>query len=68
MITKQKGGTFKLHSKYQPAGDQGAAITKLVDGFKAGRKEEILEGATGTGKTFTMANVIQKLNKPTLII
>lgn len=68
MITRQKGGTFKLHSKYKPAGDQGAAITRLVDGFNAGRKEEILEGATGTGKTFTMANVIQKLNKPTLII
>ncbi len=68
MITRQKAGTFKLKSKYLPAGDQGAAIEKLVTGFNNGTKEEILEGATGTGKTFTMANVIQKLNKPTLII
>ncbi|MCT7758693.1 MAG: DEAD/DEAH box helicase family protein, partial [Lactobacillus gasseri] len=52
----------------QPAGDQEQAIKKLTDGFENGEKAQILEGATGTGKTFTMANVIAKLNKPTLVI
>nr|WP_153382367.1 excinuclease ABC subunit UvrB [Companilactobacillus mishanensis] len=55
-------------SKYAPAGDQAQAIDKLTKGFENGEKEMILEGATGTGKTFTMANVIKNLNKPTLII
>ncbi|KRM34163.1 excinuclease ABC subunit B [Agrilactobacillus composti DSM 18527 = JCM 14202] len=55
-------------SNYAPAGDQGQAIDKLTTGFKTGVKEQILEGATGTGKTFTMANIIANLNKPTLII
>ncbi len=59
---------FELVSPYQPAGDQPQAITKLVDGFKAGKKEQILLGATGTGKTFTMSNVIAQLGKPTLIL
>ena len=59
---------FKLHSEYQPTGDQPQAIEKLVKGFKEGNQFETLLGVTGSGKTFTMANVIQQLNKPTLII
>ena len=59
---------FVLHSKYQPTGDQPQAIEKLVKGFKKGNQFETLLGVTGSGKTFTMANVIQALNKPTLII
>ncbi|WP_155286194.1 excinuclease ABC subunit UvrB [Lacticaseibacillus zhaodongensis] len=59
---------FELVSPYKPAGDQPQAIKQLVDGFKAGEKEQILLGATGTGKTFTMSNVIAQLNKPTLIL
>lgn len=59
---------FKLVSKYQPTGDQPQAIEQLVKGFKEGNQFETLLGVTGSGKTFTMANVIQALNKPTLII
>lgn len=59
---------FVLHSEYQPTGDQPKAIEELVRGFKAGNQFETLLGVTGSGKTFTMANVIQALNKPTLII
>ena len=59
---------FKLHSEYQPTGDQPQAIEKLVKGFKEGNQFETLLGVTGSGKTITMANVIQQLNKPTLII
>ena len=59
---------FKLVSKYKPSGDQPLAISKLVDGLNKGYKEQILLGATGTGKTFTMANIINKVNKPTLVI
>lgn len=59
---------FKLKSKYKPTGDQPAAITSILDNFKNGEKEQILLGATGTGKTFTMANVIEKLGKKTLIL
>ena len=59
---------FKLHSEYKPTGDQPQAIEKLVKGFKEGNQFETLLGVTGSGKTFTMANVIQALNKPTLII
>ena len=59
---------FKLISKYKPNGDQPQAIEKLVDGLNKGYKEQILLGATGTGKTFTMANIINKVNKPTLVI
>ena len=59
---------FKLHSDYQPTGDQPQAIDRLVEVFKNGNKSETLLGVTGSGKTFTMANVIQKLQKPTLII
>ena len=59
---------FKLHSEYQPTGDQPQAIKELVEGFKQGNQFETLLGVTGSGKTFTMANVIAALNKPTLII
>ena len=59
---------FKLVSKYKPNGDQPQAIEKLVDGLNKEYKEQILLGATGTGKTFTMANIINKVNKPTLVI
>lgn len=68
MIRRQKNKKFELVSKFQPAGDQEQAIKRLTDGFEQGEKAQILEGATGTGKTFTMANVIAKLNKPTLVI
>lgn len=59
---------FKLHSEYKPTGDQPQAIEKLVKGFKEGNQFMTLKGVTGSGKTFTMANVIAELNKPTLII
>lgn len=59
---------FKLQSKYKPTGDQPQAIEELVAGFKEGKQFQTLLGVTGSGKTFTMANVIEKLNKPTLII
>ena len=59
---------FKLHTPFYPAGDQPAAISKLLDGLKKGMKKQTLLGATGTGKTFTMANVIANYNKPTLVI
>ncbi len=59
---------FKLESKYTPSGDQPQAIEKLVKGIKNGEKYQVLLGATGTGKTFTIANVIEKVNKPTLVL
>ena len=59
---------FKLHSEYQPTGDQPQAIEALVNGFKEGNQFQTLLGVTGSGKTFTMANVIAELNKPTLVI
>ena len=59
---------FKLHAPYEPTGDQPEAIRQLVEGFKEGNQFETLLGVTGSGKTFTMANVIAQLNKPTLII
>ncbi|MEI3331886.1 MAG: excinuclease ABC subunit UvrB [Coprococcus sp.] len=59
---------FELYSEYAPTGDQPQAIEKLVQGFKEGNQFETLLGVTGSGKTFTMANVIQQLNKPTLIL
>lgn len=68
MIRRQSKRKFELVSKFKPAGDQQQAIDKLTAGFQKGNKEQILEGATGTGKTFTMANIIAKLNKPTLVI
>ena len=72
MSSKSVGGDiymeFKLHSEFKPTGDQPQAIDALVQGFKEGNQFETLLGVTGSGKTFTMANVIQKLQKPTLII
>ncbi len=59
---------FKLVSPYQPSGDQPQAIEKLVKGLQEGKKHQVLLGATGTGKTFTMANVIARVNKPTLVL
>ena len=66
MQTEQK--TFKLHSEYQPTGDQPQAIEALVKGFREGNQFQTLLGVTGSGKTFTMANIIQQLQKPTLVI
>ena len=59
---------FKIVSKFKPSGDQPQAIEKLVQGIEEGKKEQVLLGATGTGKTFTIANVIEKTNKPTLVL
>ena len=59
---------FKLHAPYKPTGDQPRAIEKLVQGFEEGNQFETLVGVTGSGKTFTMANIIQHVQKPTLII
>ena len=59
---------FELVSQYAPTGDQPQAIAELVKGFKEGNQFQTLLGVTGSGKTFTMANVIQQLNKPTLVI
>ena len=59
---------FELVSKYAPSGDQPEAIQKLVNGIKEGKKHQVLLGATGTGKTFTVANVIKEINKPTLVL
>ena len=59
---------FKLVSNYKPSGDQPEAIEKLVKGIENGEKYQVLLGATGTGKTFTIANVIAKVNKPTLVL
>ena len=66
--TGEKTAGFKLHSEYQPTGDQPAAIADLVDGFKKGYQFQTLLGVTGSGKTFTMANIIQQLQRPTLVI
>jgi len=62
------GSAFKLHSEYKPTGDQPQAIEALVQGFKEGNQCQTLLGVTGSGKTFTMANVIAQLNKPTLVL
>ncbi len=63
-----KEQTFKLHSEYQPSGDQPQAIEKLTEGVRQGLKNQTLLGVTGSGKTFTMANVIANVNKPTLVL
>ena len=68
MIERGTDNTFDLHSKYQPAGDQPEAIKQLAEGIVYGKKAQILLGATGTGKTYTISNVIKEVNKPTLII
>ena len=59
---------FKIVSKYKPTGDQPEAIKKIVEGVKQGKKLQVILGATGTGKTFTAANIIEKLNRPTLVL
>ena len=59
---------FELKSKYTPSGDQPQAIKELVEGIKEGKRDQVLLGATGTGKTFTIANVIKEVNKPTLVL
>src|SRR3989344_3155238 len=63
-----KSGVFNLRSDYQPAGDQPGAIKARVEGLKEGKRHQTLLGVTGSGKTFTMANVIEKVQKPTLVI
>ncbi|CAH0416524.1 excinuclease ABC subunit UvrB [Periweissella fabaria] len=68
MINRETTHEFNVHSKYQPTGDQPQAINQLVAGINAGKKEQILLGATGTGKTFTISNVIKEVNKPTLVL
>lgn len=68
MINRITDNKFKLVSKYQPSGDQPQAIEQLVDNIEGGEKAQILMGATGTGKTYTMSQVISKVNKPTLVI
>lgn len=59
---------FKLHSEYNLMGDQPQAVDKLVDGILSGKKHQTLMGVTGSGKTFTMANIIERVQKPTLVI
>ncbi len=68
MIERQADKKFELVSKYKPTGDQPQAIKKLVAGVREGDKAQILQGATGTGKTFTISNVIAQINKPTLVL
>jgi len=68
MIDRQTDRKFDLVSKYQPTGDQPEAISKLTQGIESGEKAQILLGATGTGKTFTISNVIKNVNKPTLVL
>ncbi|MBN2081847.1 excinuclease ABC subunit UvrB [bacterium] len=67
-VNWEREGEFKLVSEFSPGGDQPQAIDRLVDGLSAGLKHQTLLGATGTGKTFTLANVIQRVQKPTLVI
>lgn len=73
-LNRQKGGEesnmgqFKLVSPFKPTGDQPEAIEKLSNGIKNGLKEQVLLGVTGSGKTFTMANIIANANKPTLVL
>jgi len=63
-----KNKPFRLVSPFQPTGDQPAAIEKLIKGIKNGEKHQTLLGATGTGKTFTVANIVQELQRPTLVL
>ena len=67
-MEKKKEAMFKIHSKFKPSGDQPQAIEQLATGIKQGVKHQVLLGATGTGKTFTIANVIKEVNKPTLVL
>jgi excinuclease ABC subunit B len=68
LIRDQDQGQFRLVSEFSPQGDQPQAIEKLVEGLQAGRRDQVLLGVTGSGKTFTMANVIARANKPTLVM
>ncbi len=68
MEQQNEAGTFRLKSGYQPTGDQPQAIAKLVEGLRRGDREQTLLGVTGSGKTFTMANVIAQVNRPTLVL
>ena len=68
MSEQNNQGLFQLVSPYKPTGDQPEAIAKLVEGIKRGDKEQTLLGVTGSGKTFTMANVIAQVNRPTLVL
>ncbi|GAY72693.1 excinuclease ABC subunit B [Lentilactobacillus kosonis] len=68
MIERKEDNKFDLVSQYKPTGDQPAAIKELVAGVESGEKAQILMGATGTGKTFTISNVISQVNKPTLVL
>jgi excinuclease ABC subunit B len=61
-------GLFRLESEFKPAGDQPRAIQELVEGFNEGRKHQVLLGVTGSGKTFTMASAIERLDRPVLVI
>lgn len=67
-VTMVEHYPFKIHSDFEPQGDQPQAIEEIVEGIKAGKRHQTLLGATGTGKTFTMSNVIKEVGKPTLII
>jgi excinuclease ABC subunit B len=66
--TPALGAAFTLHSDFQPTGDQPTAIVELVDGVRKGLHHQVLLGATGTGKTFTIATVIQQVQRPTLVL
>ena len=68
MSESNQQGTFQLVSSYKPTGDQPQAIAKLVEGIQRGDREQTLLGVTGSGKTFTMANVIAQVQKPTLVL
>ena len=68
MVIIRRDFVFDLVSKFDPSGDQPEAIAELVKGVEEGKKFQVLLGATGTGKTFTIANVIQKTQKPTLVL
>jgi hypothetical protein len=68
MIRDRDEGQFRLVSDFKPQGDQPQAIEKLVDGLQSGRRHQVLLGVTGSGKTFTMAHVIARVNRPTLVI
>ena len=68
MIRKREERQFRLVSEFKPQGDQPQAIEKLVQGIQKNKREQVLLGVTGSGKTFTMANVIARINKPTLVM
>ena len=68
LLRDQDQGQFRLVSEFKPEGDQPQAIDKLVKGLEAKRRDQVLLGVTGSGKTFTMANVVARVNKPTLVM